>query len=114
MNASNANLLNSICLIGMGLWGYFELSAPTAFIPVGFGVMLLACHSGVKAQNKVVAHIAVLLTLLILVALCGMTLPKKIDAGGTGLLRVLSMVVTSALSMVLFIKSFIDARKNKS
>ena len=114
MNASNANLLNSICLIGMGLWGYFELSAPTAFIPVGFGVMLLACHSGVKAQNKVVAHIAVLLTLLILVALCGMTLPKKIESGGTGLLRVLSMVVSSALSMVLFIKSFIDARKNKA
>jgi len=114
MNASNANLLNSICLIGMGLWGYFELSAPTAFIPVGFGVMLLACHSGVKAQNKVVAHIAVLLTLLILVALCGMTLPKKIESGGAGLLRVLSMVVTSALSMALFVKSFIDARKNKS
>ena len=114
MNASNANLLNSICLIGMGLWGYFELSAPTAFIPVGFGVVLLACQNGVKKENKVVAHIAVLLTLLILVALCGMTLPKKIDAGGTGLLRVLSMVVTSALSMVLFIKSFIDARKNKS
>ena len=103
MNASNANLLNSICLIGMGLWGYFELSAPTAFIPVGFGVVLLACQNGVKKENKVVAHIAVLLTLLILVALCGMTLPKKIDAGGTGLLRVLSMVVTSALSMVLFI-----------
>lgn len=114
MNASNANLLNSICLIGMGLWGYFELSAPTAFIPVGFGVVLLACQNGVKKENKVIAHIAVLLTLLILVALCGMTLPKKIDAGGTGLLRVLSMVVTSALSMVLFIKSFIDARKNKS
>ena len=114
MNASNANLLNSICLIGMGLWGYFELSAPTAFIPVGFGVVLLACQNGVKKENKVVAHIAVLLTLLILVALCGMTLPKKIDAGGTGLLRVLSMVVTSALSMVLFIKSFIDARKNKA
>lgn len=114
MNASNANLLNSICLIGMGLWGYFELSAPTAFIPVGFGVMLLACYSGVKAQNKVVAHIAVLLTLLILVALCGMTLPKKIESGGAGLLRVLSMVVTSALSMALFVKSFIDARKNKS
>ena len=114
MNASNANLLNSICLIGMGLWGYFELSAPTALIPVGFGVILLACYSGVKAQNKVVAHIAVLLTLLILVALSGMTLPKKIESGGTGLLRVLSMIVTSALSMVLFIKSFIDARKNKS
>ena len=61
-----------------GPLGLFELSAPTAFIPVGFGVMLLAC-SGVKAQNKVVAHIAVLLTLLILVALCGMTLPKFLN-----------------------------------
>ena len=66
MNASKANLINSISLIAFGLWGYFEVTSPTALIPVGFGVVLLLCYNGVKTQNKVVAHIAVLLTLVIL------------------------------------------------
>ena len=41
MNSTKANILNSVCLILIGLWGYFEVSSPTALIPVGFGVALL-------------------------------------------------------------------------
>jgi len=63
MNAASANLLNSIVLIAIGLWGYFETNAPTAFIPVGFGAILLLCTPGVRKENKVIAHVAVLLTL---------------------------------------------------
>ena len=113
LNATRMNLINSIALIGMGLWGYFELDSPTALIPVGFGVVLLLCYNGVKNQNKIIAHVAVLLTLLILIALAGMRLPKSISQGGTGLYRVIIMIATSALSMVYFIKSFIDARKER-
>lgn len=40
-----------------------------------------------------------------------MRLPKSLDAGGLGLYRVLAMIVTSVLSMVAFIISFINARK---
>ena len=73
MNASKANLINSISLIGFGLWGYFEVTSPTALIPVGFGLILLLCYNGVKNQNKIIAHVAVLLTLqVILLALVGM------------------------------------------
>ena len=43
-----------------------------------------------------------------------MRLPKSIDQGGLGLVRVLLMTGTSALSMVYFIKSFIANRKAKS
>ena len=68
MNASKANLINSISLIGFGLWGYFEVTSPTALIPVGFGLILLLCYNGVKNQNKIIAHVAVLLTLVILLA----------------------------------------------
>ena len=113
MNASKANLINSISLIAFGLWGYFEVTSPTALIPVGFGVVLLLCYNGVKTQNKVVAHIAVLLTLVILLALIGMRLPKSIEDGGIGLVRVILMISTSVLAMVYFVKSFIDARKAK-
>ena len=57
---------------------------------------------------------AVLLTLIILLSLAGMRLPKSIESGGLGLFRVLSMISTSTLAMIFFIRSFIDARKNKS
>jgi hypothetical protein len=63
--------------------------------------------------NHIVTHIAVLLTLIILLALLGMRLPKSIDTGGIGLLRVLVMIGTSALAMVFFVKSFIDARRSR-
>ena len=87
MNASKANLINSISLITLGLWGFFEAfaevewKAATALIPVVFGLILFFCNKGIKNQNKMIAHIAVLLTLLILFALLGMRLPKVIDAG---------------------------------
>jgi uncharacterized membrane protein (UPF0136 family) len=114
MNSYKANLINSSTLIIIGLWGYFESSSVTALIPVVFGVILILCSKGVKSQNKLIAHIAVLLTLIILLSLVGMRLPKSIESGGLGLLRVFSMIVTSTLAMIFFVKSFIDARKNRS
>ncbi len=114
MNAYKANLINSATLIVFGLWGYFVSSSLTALIPVVFGVILLICSKGVKSQNKIIAHIAVLLTLIILLALVGMRLPKSIESPGPGLFRVILMISTSVLAMVFFVKSFINARKNKS
>ena len=114
MNSYKANLINSSTLIIIGLWGYFESSSVTALIPVVFGVILFLCSKGVKSQNKLIAHIAVLLTLIILLSLGGMRLPKSIESGGLGLLRVFSMIATSTLAMIFFVKSFIDARKNRS
>ena len=111
MNSLKANILNSISLIVIGLWGYLEVISPTALIPVGFGAVLILCSSGVRKENKLVAHIAVLLTLLILIALVGMRLPKSFNQGGLGLLRVLLMIGTSTFSMVYFVKSFITNRK---
>ncbi len=111
MTTTKANLLNSITLIVIGLWGYFDVDSPTALIPVFFGVILFLCNNGVKNENKVIAHVAVLLTLLLLIALVGMRLPKSIDSGGIGLYRVLAMILTSKLAMVAFIRNFINARK---
>ena len=113
MNATKANLINSISLIIIGLWGYFDVLSPTALIPVSFGVFLILCSSGVKNQNKVISHIAVLLTLLILIALIAMRLPKSIEKGGVGLIRVITMIITCTLSMIFFVRSFIAARKSK-
>ena len=116
MNSSKANIINSISLILMGLWGFFDVSSPTALIPSIFGVLLFACFfisSKNQRLNKIFAHVAIVLTLVILLSLIGTRLPKSIDTGGIGLIRVLIMVGTSLFSIVIFVKNFINIRKNK-
>ena len=115
MSPTKANLLNSVTLIVIGLWGYLDVTSPTALIPVIFGVIILGCVfiSNKKPElNKVVAHIAVGLTLILLLSLLGMRLPKSIDTRGVGLIRVLIMSATCALAVIFFVKRFIDARRN--
>lgn len=118
-----ANLLNAAVLIGMGLWGYFaidptvidpETSEPvgrsvTALIAPAFGLIFLLCTPLLKKENKAVAHIVVLLTLLIIIAL----IKPLTGAGGDTMkiIRIGAMIVTSIIAMATFIKSFIDARK---
>ena len=113
MNAYKANLINSFSLIIFGVWGYIDSSSITALIPVMIGGPLLVCSSGIEKGNKIISHLAVLATLVILIALIGMRLPKSLDQGGIGLYRVIAMIATSALAMVFFIKSFIQNRKSK-
>ncbi len=116
MSPATANLINAVALIALGLMGYFTSDSPskTAFIPVGFGVALLACYPGVRNNSKVVAHVAVVLTLIILLALV-MPLRAAIDREDTAaIVRVGLMLATGVLAMVMFIRSFIAARRSKS
>ena len=66
-----ASLINAMLLVGLGSWAYFTSDNPsiTALIPVFVGVVLLAINRGVKREEKIQAHIAVLLTLIILFGL---------------------------------------------
>ena len=119
MKTHQANLLNSITLILMPLWAYLTFEGTvdkpeqsvTAFIPLFFGVVLLFCNGGVKKENKIIAHIAVLVTLI---ALLGLTMPLKAavaDGRTLSIIRVAAMLLTGSLAMISFIKSFIAARK---
>lgn len=113
MNATKANLLNSIVLIAVGGWGYFDGDGKsiTALIPVIFGVVLLLCYNGIKKQNKVIAHIAVLVTFICLIGLF-MPLNGAIERGnGIAVGRVSAMIVSSLTALIFFIKSFIENRK---
>ena len=116
MKAHVASLLNSVVLIGFGLWGYLGSETPskTALIPVVFGVVLLSLYKGIKKEDKIVAHIAVLLTLLILGGLVK-PLTAAIDReDGMAILRVSVMLVTTVVALAAFIKSFIDVRRARA
>jgi hypothetical protein len=122
MTAQKMNLINALTLILLGLWGYIDVSNYklativsfehwTALITVLFGIILLLCNKGIQNSNKAIAHVAVVLTLLVLIALVGKRLPISIDQGGVGLFRVLVMSLSSFIAFIAFIRSFIENRK---
>jgi len=95
----------------LGLWAGLTSSSPTAFIPLAFGVIFLLCTPFMKKQNKVVAHIVVLFTVLAILGL-GMALRGSIGRGDTlGIIRVATMILSCVVALVVFIKSFKDARR---
>ncbi|MEM6470582.1 MAG: hypothetical protein AAF802_13580 [Planctomycetota bacterium] len=115
MSPANVSLINSVILIAVGLMGFFgsEAPSPTAFFPVVFGVILLACNSGVRKKNKAIAHIAVVATLLILLGLI-MPLIGSIRRSDTAaIVRVTLMIVSTIFALVIFIRSFIEARRSR-
>ncbi len=115
MSAGNANLINAVTLIGMGIWGYQATQSFTAFIPVVFGAILLYMTNNIRIHNKAVAHVAVILTLIVLLAIGFRILPKALASGDNmKILRAGSMTLTGVIALIAFIKSFIDAKKART
>jgi hypothetical protein len=109
------NAINASVLIIVGLLGYFGSDTPsvTALIPVFAGVILLLLVKSMKDGNRVVAHIVVTLTLLLLIALIK-PLTGAINRNDPGaVIRVVIMIVTNLVALVIYIKSFVDARRNR-
>jgi len=78
------------------------------------GIILLVLNKGIKNENKVVAHIAVLLTLIMIPGLL-MPLKGAITRSDTyAILRVIIMMGSTIIAFLFFIKSFIDARKARN
>ena len=94
----------------MPLWAYLTyegtLEKPnqsiTALIPLFLGVILFLCNNGVKKENKVIAHIAVVVTLI---ALLGLFMPLKAaiaEDRTLSVIRVAIMLLTGMLAMITF------------
>lgn len=116
MKAHTASLINAIALIGLSLWGYLSSATPsfTALIPTIVGAVLLVLNPGVKKENKIIAHIAVLLTLLILFGLVKPFTGAMGRADTPAMIRVAIMILTTIVAMVFFVKSFIEERKRRA
>ena len=79
-------------------------------ITVFIGAVLVLLNKGIKNQNKVIAHIAVLVTLSGFALI--MPLMRAMEDGRTdAVLRILIMLSSTVYAMVFFVKSFIDARR---
>ena len=113
MRAHTASLIHAIVLMVMSGWAFMSSDSPsvTALIPAFFGIVFIALYPGVKAENKIVAHIAAVLTLVVLIALF-MPLRGAINREEiVSIIRVSAMLAATVFAMVFFVKSFIDVRR---
>ena len=114
MKAYIASLQNALILIAFGLWGYFGSDTPsfTSLIPVAIGFILLLLNPGVRKENKIIAHVAVVLTVLVLGGLAKPMIGAMGRSDIAAELRVGFMILSTLVALGIFVKSFIDARKN--
>lgn len=115
MKAHVVSLINAILLISLSTWGYLESETPsiTALIPAIIGVILLLCNPGVRKENKLIAHVAVVLTLVVTLGLIKPLMGVIERENTIGIIRVIIMLISSLVAMGAFIKSFIDARNRR-
>jgi hypothetical protein len=117
MKSTQANLLNGIILLAVGLYGYFAVLKPdgthaiTALIPAVFGIILLACQKGVATEHKIIAHVAVMLTLILLIVCVKQFF--TIEDWGAKKYLFLACIVSNVIALIAFIGSFIEARKKR-
>jgi len=115
MKPATANLINALVLIAAGLYGYFGITAAdgthslTALIPAAFGSIFLLMQKGVANGNKTISHIVVVLTLVLLI-MCIMRF-MKVDGWIDKKYIFLACIISNALALIFFIKSFIDRKK---
>ncbi|MEM7242257.1 MAG: hypothetical protein AAF429_08735 [Pseudomonadota bacterium] len=113
MNVNFANTINAIVLIIMADWAYLSADVPhfMMLIPAIVGFILIFCNRGIKRDDKMIAHIAVLLTCLMLLSGLWYVVQGLRLGDMLMVLRNGAMSGTSILAMVYFIKSFRDARR---
>ena len=118
MKAHHASFINAVTFIALGLWGYFgnpsDIRSITALIPVFVGIILLILNKGVKKENKIIAHIAVLLTFLMIPGLIKPLIGAMGRCDEMAIFRICVMYASIILAMAYFIKSFRAARRNRN
>lgn len=115
MKPVTANYLNAIVLIAAGLYGYFylplgpdEKRSVTALIPAFSGVVFLILGAIWASKPKIAAHVAATLA-LVLIIMCIMRF-VKIDEWGPKKYVFLVCILSNVIALIIFIKSFVDAR----
>ena len=114
------NYYYALFLILIGLFGFAARYSTdgdfqvTSLIPAFFGFILLFFTKGIKNDNSVVAHIAVVLT-LVLAAVVTYMFTKNLSPEFIGTRKFFIFLITAVVSYVvlgLYVAGFIDKKRN--
>lgn len=113
------NLFTAFVLIAAGIFSYFSnpLRPPTALIGVGLGAILLVMTGALKKNNKIVAHIVVVLTLIFGIMTASMALKSRneqdLEKRNRRMLVFGVMSATCLVATGFYVAGFIDKRKQR-
>ncbi len=115
MKPYQINILNAVILIALGLWGYLGSTSPspTALIPVGFGIIFALVTPSLRKDNKTVAHVVVLLTIILAIALIVPLLGAINRDDAIAVVRTGVMLAGCVAALIIYIRSFIEARRSR-
>ena len=117
MKPSTINFINGLVLIVAGLYGYFGITgstgaaSATALIPAAFGLLLIVLGLFWNKAPKVILSVVAILTLLLLVMVLNRFL--KIEIWDARKYIFLICIISNALALFVFIRSFVVARIRK-
>lgn len=116
MTPAFATILNGLVLVALSLYGYLSSDTPsvTALIPAFFGLIFVISYPMMKKDNKVVAHIVVLLTVLLIIALFKPLTGALGRDDQMAVIRVGIMLALSVVALITYVRSFIEARRKKA
>ena len=115
MKPYSSSLVNAVVLIAAGVWDYLVTSelTLTSLMPVMAGLVLFLLNGGLRRENKTIAHLVVVLTLLVVLVLIIPLVSSVGRSDGMAVLRIGLMILSGIPALVYFIRSFIQARKNR-
>lgn len=114
MKPVTINFINAVVLIIAGLYGYFGIAGAsgspslTALIPAAFGLLLILLGLFWNKAPKVVSHIAVTLTLILLIMVINRFL--KVEDWNIKKYIFSACILSNAVALFIFIRSFVVAR----
>lgn len=116
MNPAFVTILNGIILVVFSLYGYLDSDTPsfTALIPAAFGLLFVLAYPFMKKDNKIVAHIVVVLTLVLIIALFKPLTGAMGREDTMAIIRVGIMLACAVLAFIVYIRSFTLARSKKA
>ncbi|MFA7688287.1 MAG: hypothetical protein WCY25_10525 [Moheibacter sp.] len=114
MKPLTINYFNGFVLIAAGLYGYFSIvpQSVTALIPAFAGILFVILGLFWNKNPRTMAHIAISLAVLMF-AMCIWRF-LKIDLWSEPKYIFLICILSNFLAIMVFAKSFVDARKVKN
>ena len=109
MSPQRANLINSLVLLIIGLWGFGASGwgSTTALIAPSFGVLFLILMPFFNKGNKTVIYAVMVLTLILMIALLRPLTREMGQNDYQGVLRVATMMFSCITTTVVYYRNFL-------
>ncbi len=117
---NKVNFYYAIFLILIGLFGFFARYSTqddiqiTSLIPAFFGFVFLFFTKGIRQENSIIAHLAVVLT-LVLAGVVSYMFFKNLSTDFIGTRKFFIFLITALVSYVvlgIYVAGFIDKKRN--